>query len=171
MITTLFAVAMLAAFGIFRNLQTVQAFNPQPDPPGFGLVGITLGQTLRINVVNTAEPDTNVPPGPCRVVLNFRNIEGDLVLNRNGEPLRRIALLQPGQSAFLELDADNFPIGAGGRHELRPVARVQQADPNGGLSPDPCIPTAEVFNNATGRTQFLISALPAVQRPATIGGQ
>ena len=35
--------------------QTVKAFSPQPDPPAFGLVGITNGQTIEISVVNTRQ--------------------------------------------------------------------------------------------------------------------
>ena len=31
----------------------VKAFNPQPDPPAlFGMVGITPGETMQLNIVN-----------------------------------------------------------------------------------------------------------------------
>ncbi len=158
-LTLVVAVAAMATFGIFRNFQKVQAFNPQPDPPGYGMVGITEGQTIRINVVNTNEPDSNLPPDPCRVVLNFRDANGELFRNSDGQPVRRIVLLPAGQSTFLDLNGDVF--ARGGRIQLRPVACVQQADGNGNFPPDPCIPTVEVIANASGRTQF---TLPAVQR-------
>ncbi len=158
---------ILASFGIFQNLQTVEAFNPQPDPPGYGMVGITDGQTIRINVVNTNEPDSSFPPDPCRVVLNFRDADGNLFRNSDGQPIRRIVQLPAGQSAFLDLNGDVF--ARAGRIQLRPVARVQQPDGVGSLPPGPCIPTVEVIANASGRTQFL---LPAIQRlPPPIGDQ
>ena len=166
--TTFVALALLATFGLVRNFQKVEAFNPQPDPPGLGMVGIAQGQTLRINVVNTALPNPDFPPDPCRVTLNFRNADGEIFRNGDGNPITRTILLQAGRSTSLELNADDFQREANGmRLQLRPVARVQQSDGNRNLPPDPCIPTAEVFNNANGRTQFLISYLPAVQRAAT----
>ena len=158
-LTLVVAIAALASFGVFRNLQKVKAFNPQPDPPGYGMVGITEGQTIRINVVNTNEPDANFPPDPCRVVLNFRNADGELFRNSDGQPIRRIVQLQAGQSTLLDLNGDVF--ARGGRIQLRPVARIQQPDGDGTLPPGPCIPTVEVINNANGRTQLM---LPAVQR-------
>jgi len=162
-LTLVVAIAAMATFGIFRNFQKVQAFNPQPDPPGYGMVGITEGQTIRINVVNTNEPDSNLPPDPCRVVLNFRDAGGELFRNSDGQPIRRTVLLPAGQSTFLDLNGDVF--ARGGRIQLRPVARVQQADGTNNLPPGPCIPTVEVIANASSRTQFFVSALTAAQQP------
>jgi hypothetical protein len=160
---------IFAALGIFRSFQPqVIAFNPQPDPPGFGMVGITSGQTIRISVVNTAEsPAADSPPDPCRVVITFRDASGNLIRNANGVPIRRVVLLKGGESSFLDLNADDFIRENGGqRLQIRPEVRIQQASGNGLTPPDPCIPTVEVFNNANGRTQFVINALPAVQRSA-----
>lgn len=147
-------VTLLAIGGFAWNVARVRAFNPQPDPPGYGMVGITDGQTIRINVVNTNDPDPNFPPDPCRVVLNFRDADGNLFRNSDGQPIRRVVQLPAGQSAFLDLNGDVF--ARGGRIQLRPVARVQQPDGNGNLPPDPCISTVEVINNANGRTSFVL---------------
>jgi hypothetical protein len=160
----------LAAFGLFRFLpQKVGAFNPQPDPPGFGMIGITQGQTLRINAVNTNIPDSNIPPDPVRVTLNFRNADGELFRNANGNPISRTVLLQAGKSISLDLNGDDFgrQMDGSGRLQIRPVARIQQADGTNASPPDPCIPSVEVFNNNSGRTQFSVSQLPAVQRAST----
>lgn len=157
-----------AAFGVLRYLpQRVEAFNPQPDPPGFGMVGITEGQTLRISVVNTAPAPTeiNLPPDPVRVVIIFRDPDGNQILNANGQPIQRIALLRGGQSTALNLNADNLPR-FGLRMEVRPDVRIQEPDGVNGIPPDPVIPTAEVINNANGRTQFMLQHVAAVPRAA-----
>jgi hypothetical protein len=157
----------LATFGFLRySPQQVRAFNPQPDPPGYGLVGITNGQTVRISVVNTGLADSNLPPDPIRVVMTFRDTDGNLFRNSDGNPIRRVVLLKGGESALLELNADNFAriADASGRIQLRPVVQIQQADGTNQAPPDPCIPSVEVFNNSNGRTQFMMPFLPAVQR-------
>ncbi len=172
LIATASILSGIVVFGFVVKSRTVKAFNPQPDPPGFGMVGIAANQTLRINVVNTSVSGTvESPPDPCRVTLNFLDQNGDLVRRQNGTILGRVELLNAGQSASIDLNADNFLRYADstGRLELRPVARVQQADPIGDVSspPDPCIPSIEVFGNSSGRTQLYVSYIPAVQRPVS----
>jgi hypothetical protein len=165
-IAAAFILTGFAAFGLFRLLpQRVDAFNPQPDPPGFGMLGITPGQTIRINVVNTNQPNAELPPDPCRVVMTFRDPNGGVIQNANGQPIRRIVLLAAGQAASLDLNADDFSRELTNlRIQLRPDVRVQQPSGNGLTPPDPCIPTAEVINNNNGRTQFMIAAQPPAQR-------
>ena len=170
LITTLISLAAVVAMGVTYKIQTVDAFNPQPDPPGYGLVGITQGQTIRINVINTSDPpDPDTPPNPARVVITFRDGNGNLFRNAEGNLIRRVALLKGGESASLDLKADNFArsFDGTGRLQLRPVAQIQPADGVNGTPPDPCIPTVEVFNNANGRTQFVMPFLPAAQRSNT----
>lgn len=53
----IFAAGVVCA--VWRVTQ-VQAFNPQPDPPAFGLISLNPGQSLRLNVVNRLTP----PPEP-----------------------------------------------------------------------------------------------------------
>jgi hypothetical protein len=138
----------------------VRAFNPQPDPPGkFLMVGITPGQTLRLNVVNLITAgDRQIPPGPCRVVLSFRDAAGHVIDDANGQPIRRTVELQAGESAFLDLNGDQ--LGGVGtnlltRLEVRPFVRVVfQTDP--GNLPPPCRANAEVFDNLTLRTSLMV---------------
>lgn len=41
------------------------AFNPQPDPPGFGIVSIHPDQTIRLNLVCWAHEEAGLPPAPA----------------------------------------------------------------------------------------------------------
>lgn len=166
-LTMAIGIAAIASFSIFRDLQKVAAFNPQPDPPGYGMVGMTAGQTIRISVVNTNEPEPSLPPDPCRVILNFRDADGNLFRNSEGQLIRRIVQLPAGQSVFLDLNGDVYANGA--RMQLRPVARIQQAEGASGLPPDPCIPTVEVFANANGKTQFVVPSVTMARLPPPVG--
>jgi hypothetical protein len=151
-------IAILSTATIWE-VRLVRAFNPQPDRP-FGMVGITRGQTMRLNIVNLAVAvDGQLPPDPCRVVLTFRNTDGHPFINSDGQPLRRAVELQAGQSAFLDLNADvYFPpsaVDAIARLQLRPLVRVQSGPaPSNAYPPDPCRATMEVFDNASGRTSI-----------------
>ena len=160
--TATLVVALATAFGFLRyQPQQVRAFNPQPDPPRFGIFGIIPGQTVRLNVVNTTPPDPNIPPDPCRVVFTIRDGSGNAYVRPNGTQVTRTAMLNAGESAFLQLNADNFPRVADGRLMVRPDAAIQRAD---NTYAPPCIPTVEVINNTTGRTQFVLNeSLPAIQ--------
>src|SRR5437588_9926100 len=69
------------------------AFNPQPDPPAFGMIGITREQTARLNVVNWGDVPQGdrsgpIPSGdrPIRVELIFLD-SWDNVLLRSTETL------------------------------------------------------------------------------------
>ena len=154
------SLAVFAAFGSFQIFQTqVKAFNPQPDPPRLGMLGITDGQTIRISVVNTALPNVKQSSNPCRVVLTFRNAEGEIFRNASGNEISRTEFLQAGKSFYLDLNGDDFIKEIrGGRLQLRPVIQIQQADGSRLQSPDPCIPTVEVINNANRRTEFMVTS-------------
>jgi hypothetical protein len=138
---------------------------PVPERVSFGMVGITAGQTLRISVANTILPnDANLPPGPVRVVMTFRGMNGQLIRNRAGDVIRRTVDLERGDAAFLDLDYDALPPGPV-RLQLRPV--VVATPPSGDISAlqdGVCIPTVEIINNANGRTQFAVFTNPAVIR-------
>src|SRR5205807_9867444 len=114
------------------EIRHVRAVTP-PDPDRFGMVGITRGQTMRLNIVNLInppEPDKKSPPDPCRVVLSFRDAAGQPFRNSDGQVIRREVTLQPGESDFLDLNADIFGQPSTNadtallRVQLRPFVRV-----------------------------------------------
>lgn len=48
-------------------------------------VGVTLGQTVRINVVSSPDPNSSSPPGPVTVEMCFHDTNGNLVLDRSAQ--------------------------------------------------------------------------------------
>ena len=181
------AVALIAlvATGAIWEVRHVKAVAP-PDPGRtVGMVGITQGQTIRLNVVNVcpsgppddqvppgpcrlnAPGDPEIPPGPCRVLLSFRDANGQPFTDSNGQVIRQVVELQGGQSAFLDLNGDLFAGGVstnGGpaRLQLRPFVRVLATppDPDKQFPPGPCRATMEVFDNASGRTSVFANFHP-----------
>jgi hypothetical protein len=172
----LVALAALVSLGISRGTQHAHAQDQVPPPTGdrvsFGMVGITQGQTARINVANVLTPnDPNYPPGPTRVVLTFLNGDGQLFRNRDGNPIRRVAMLERGQATFLDLNFDEFPPGPI-RIQLRPAVTAFPPGPvDNALPPGPIVPTVEVLTNANGKTVFALSGPPAIRQvpPPTDG--
>ena len=152
-----FAAAVIGAAAILdQGRSRAAAFNPQPDPPAFGMIGITHEQTARLNVnwgdVNPGPCRSRgeVDPGPCRVQVELIFVDSqDNVLLRSNETL------MPGHAAFLDLDGatlprDTGPPSAGGnRTQVRAKIRLVE-DPS--LSPVPqgglnLAATVEVFDN------------------------
>lgn len=159
-----FALVTMLATGAIWEVRRARAFNPQPDPPGrYTMVGIVRGQSLRINVSNITPSDSNAPPDPCRVRLAFADVDGNVLHNPStGEPVRRTVTLENGQSAFLQLNADEFFVGdvTAGRLELRPVFLSQSERERGSQIPPPCTSALEAINNSTLTTSFVY---PGVQ--------
>jgi hypothetical protein len=175
---TLVALAALLLTCAVREARRVQANPPSEPDRSFGMVGITRGQTLRLNVVNLVspppDPDRQYPP-PCRVLLSFRDAQGQPFTNSDGQALRRVVELQAGESAFLDLNADMFggpstnaDVAPGpARLQLRPFVRVLQnpPDPDRQFPPDPCRATLEVFDNASGRTSVFAAGFQPPPEP------
>jgi hypothetical protein len=124
------------------------AFNPQPDPPGFGMVGIVEGQTARLNLVNLGNGPSEFPP-PCRATLQFFDGEGNVLAERR-------VRLEAGRAAFLDLTPTSIPANTVGDVLAPPRAQIRAAiNPTGGEYPPPCRATLEIFDNATSRTGIL----------------
>lgn len=123
---------------------TAIAFDPQPDPPAFGIVSINPDQTIRLNVVCWAHEVDDVPPGPCRGELMFHDMAGNTVA-------RQSVRLAPGQAAFLD-----FTLGV-------------RTSPSDLVGIDPCwipdqhsgrgLPTVEVFDTLSGKIALHVNPL------------
>ena len=80
----------------FSNPALMSGFNPQPDPPGFGMVTLVLGQGARLATSCFEHPVNGIPPGPCSGEMMFHNTAGDVLKSSRYN-------LKPGETAFLDL--------------------------------------------------------------------
>jgi hypothetical protein len=112
------------------------------NPTNFPMMGITRGQTLKINLVA-------YPPDPCDAALGFRDSSGNPV-----GPTTNVTL-QPGQSVSLAIAGNSLATLPGERVEVLPTVVVSP-----GTSPEGCRASAEVLDDVLGVTTVL---LPAVQ--------
>jgi len=90
------------------------------------------------------------------VQLGFAHPDGTAVAGRDGQPITARAVLMAGQATFLDLavPTDSFRT----RMQVRPVGRSiddPNIRPSRGCLDAPLVPTAEVFDNESGQTQFL----------------
>ena len=105
----------------FVGNQTAQAapdIRPQTGMPDFGMLGVTAGQTARLNVSLDRPLNQTIPPDPYRVTLYFLNGEGNVLTQES-------FMLRAGQAAFLDHAAPSM------RHDVREIIRpVVIVDPN-----------------------------------------
>jgi hypothetical protein len=162
--TLAFGVATLVLLGLGALTRQASAFNPQPDPPAFGLIGLAQGQTARLNIVSVSPgpcTPSEVSPGPCRVQLAFLDADGRVIVKRSGALAQVTLTLVSGRAASLDLSADDLLID-GMRTEIRAVAQVTSRL----VAPGPCRLTLEIFDNITGRTDVAVSAALRTREPA-----
>ena len=118
-------------------------------------MGVTSGQTARINVVNSPDPKSSIPPSPCTVEMCFHDITGNLILDRSGRVVQKTAVIDPHHGDSLDLNG-NLVAGAGARVVIVPCVRILNLN-EGTLA----VPTVELYNNAI-KTTFVLS--PGVAR-------
>ena len=137
------AAVLLCGLGVVK---VIQAFNPQPDPPVFGLIGMNPGdQFMRLNVSNLPIPGI-LFGSSCDVELTFSDDQGRILK-------RSLPTLALGQSTHLDLTLADLGLGSqppptGDRVEILPsVVR-------GGT----CLltPSVEVAGTATGHTDAYV---------------
>lgn len=150
-----------------------------------GLFGLTAGQTVRINVLNTGAGRVGGIV-PCFGVFDMA---GTLLAEfEAGAPV------PPGQGTFFDFDASRLGLRAGQRAQVRvevelvgsnppgdttppdpnqPPDPTQPPDPNRRIRPDDAIVTVEVFDNDTGKTMFVLPVVlkgfnPQPEPPAAV---
>ena len=134
--------------------QVAHAFNPQPDPPGFGMFGIANGQTAHLNV-KLERLDTKIySPDPFRVTLYFLNGDGRTLTQQT-------FAVSAGQSVILDYAPPALPTGL--RQRIRPIVIVEPDA--SGVIPD-YKAVVEVLDNDTQRNVFVYAGAyrPQVDR-------
>jgi hypothetical protein len=145
---------VVAAGASMRTRAQDQTPPPSPDRHAlFGQIGITRGQTARLNVSNLPLPVNDLPPGPIRVELSFVDADGNTLINTDGQPIRRVVMLEPGHSTFLQINANNLLGRDEIRLNFRPVVKLTPPDGTRSLPPGPT--TLEVIENTSGKTGLL----------------
>jgi hypothetical protein len=112
-----------------------------------GMFGLTAGQTARLNVLNPGAlaPAVGVV---CAAQLSFLNAQGTVLKTTT-------VTVPPGESTSFNLDRDLDLIVNDFRVQVRAVIAYTS---------NTCalLPTLEVFNDDTGRTQFVVGRFAAI---------
>ena len=149
------AVAMAGQAASHKSMKLTPQIVPEslPCPTcALGMIGVTRGQTARLNVADTANAvDTSdIPPDPCRdVELMFFDSQGNI-------RQRSVQCLMPGHAAFLDLNGSFLEV-PGLRAEIRASVHVIAPPPDPDRNSGNLVATLEVFDNETGRTSFVLT--------------
>jgi hypothetical protein len=137
-------IAAAAAVTLGAMAAPAYAFNPQPEPPGFGIVSVNPDQTIRLNVVCWEHDVAGLPPTPCSGELMFHDMAGNIVA-------RQIVRLRPGGATVL----DYSPGPRTSPATLVGIDPCWIPDPLSGRA----LPTVEVFDTASGRVARHVNPL------------
>jgi hypothetical protein len=137
---------LLIALGC-ASAVTLWAFNPQPDPPGFGLISLADNEVMRLNVV-CHNPPGYLPSGErnaCTVNIGFMGADGRMLKYM-------LKTIQPNAADFIEITrSDLRALGlTGGRIGIAPCVL-----PDTGSR---VIPTVEVYDLYTNKTNYVVNA-------------
>jgi hypothetical protein len=121
------------------------------------MIGIDMSETARVNAVCSEGPlPGGVAPGPCVVTLAFEDISGRMLAGNT-------VTLQPGQGTSLDLRGMDLVRGAGRRVQVQPCVKP--------VGRGYVLVTAEVFDDATGRTALLLNPTQPSSLASPTAGQ
>jgi hypothetical protein len=116
----------------------------------FGMMGAARGEIARLSVSNI----NTYPPDPCRATLAFVDGAGDFLRRPDGSLLRKDVMLAAGHSSSLQFHANALLSGDENRLSFRPILSVPAPEENS--PPDPCVPSLEIIDNASGQTRLVV---------------
>lgn len=140
-------VILAAVLAVFAGGQAWAADEADSD---FGMVGVTLGQVARLNVVNAVGD----PALRCTVELRFYDSQGGVLAGPDTK------VLGAREAAFSDFALTSSLIRPGERVQIRATvtlrtdSRIERRECGSGL-----VPTLEVFSSGTGQTQFVQRAI------------
>ena len=116
-----------------------------------GLFGVTQGQKVRISTVNVDHNRGGIVP--C---VGIFGLAGNELARNEGMALMK------GQGTFFDFDASMLGLRSGERAQLRVEVELEPTPDADGrtrrIQPDEAIVTVEVYDNASGKTMFVIPA-------------
>jgi hypothetical protein len=119
-----------------------------------GVVGITTGQTARLNVLYPSVP-APILQILCSATLVIADDQGKILKSQDAQQLIG------GKSVSLDLNADtDLPSGAN-----RVQIHALTLTPNPGCT---LVPTLEIFDNATGKTVVVVGSKVTWPRPQPV---
>jgi hypothetical protein len=110
----------------------------------FGPVGLGFLQTVRLNVLA-------FPPNPCTGILSITDLSGNPLVAPSQ------VNLTAGQATYIDLPGANLLPKLG----LHGEVLASFVPTSAGAVPGMCIPSVQVYNQLTGRTQVLLPPGPA----------
>jgi hypothetical protein len=119
-----------------------QSGENNPGPIGFGMLGVGLLQTVRLNV----EGISGNANAPCQAQLSFLDVNGNVLSTGPGVTLTQ------GQTSYFELNGNTLVKGFGQRVQVRPQITASSANGT-------CSASTEVYEQITGRTLVYGSAV------------
>jgi hypothetical protein len=115
----------------------------------FGMVSITAGQTVQVQVVNT----NNSTKAACRLIVEFSDHAGNVINDITSHSFT----LRPGRAASATIDHPNLRPGE--RFYVRADVRTFELKAAGWHECDDIHATIEVFDTDTGKTT-IVAAIP-----------
>ena len=109
-----------------------------------GVVGITTGQTARLNVLYPSVP-APILQILCAATLMIADDQGKILKSQDAQQLIG------GKSVSLDLNADTDLPSGGNRVQIHALTLT----PNPGCA---LVPTLEIFDNATGKTVVVVGS-------------
>ena len=131
-----------------------------------GTVGITAGQSARLNALNPGLPAPFATAVRCSAQLSFVDDQGTVLKMSS-------VTVDPGKSMGLDLNRDKDVASAAGRLEIRAVVSIMPVTPSPTAAPPiiqplpfcTLVPTLEVIDNDTLRTHVVLTDFHVVSLP------
>jgi len=138
-----------------------------PQVQTFGMVGLAEGQTARLNLLNPGVLPPLATGAICSAQVSF--------LDSKGAGLKTAPIsVAPGQSVPFDLNRDTDVTAPDQRVQIRATLQIPLPSPIVASPPQPwgcpLIPTLEIFDTNTGRTQIVITETRGVFGPVPLVG-
>jgi len=147
------------AAGIARAQQPLPVVVPLAQVQSSGMAGIAAGQTARLNALNPGVPAPLATAASCPAHVAFMDDQGNVLKSADIK-------VDPGKSVTVDLNRDTDAPTSAPRLPIRAVLTFTPPTPAassgfGGflsvIATCHLVPTLEIFDNATSKTQFVLT--------------